>query len=71
MARIQTVPVTLFPGSTDTKCRQFYSKDETTIQILNMCTASLQMMRERHDAVLGVITKFPDECYRDAYLVRY
>ena len=62
MARTQTLPVKAFPGSTDKKCRQCYSKDETTMHILNMCTASLKMMTERHDAVLGVLTKFLDEC---------
>ena len=62
MARTQTLPVKAFPGSTDNKCRQYYSKDETTMHILNMCTASLNMMTERHDAVLEVLTKFLDEC---------
>ena len=32
------------------------------MHILNMCTASLTIMTERHDAVLGVLTKFLDEC---------
>ena len=61
MARTQTLPVKDFPGSKDKKCRQCYSKDETTIHILNICTVSLTMMTERHDDVLGVLTKFLDE----------
>ena len=52
MARTQTLPIKSFPGSTDKKCRQCYSKDETTMHILNMCTASLKMMTERHDVVI-------------------
>ena len=62
MARTQTLPVKAFPGSTDKKYRQCYSKDETTMHILNMYTTSLTMMTERHDAVLGVLIKFLDEC---------
>ena len=71
MSRTQTIPVKSFPGSTDNTFRQCYSKDETTMHILNMCTASLKMMTERHDAFLGVLTKLLDECDRDAYFVRY
>ena len=62
MARTQNLPVKYFPGSTDRKCRKCYSKDETTMHILNMCIASLKMMTEIHDAVLGVLTKFKVEC---------
>ena len=39
-----------------------------------MCTASLKMMTERHDAVLGVLTKFLDECdieYDTSYISLY
>ena len=63
LTRTPTLPVKAFPGSTDKKC--CYSKAETTMHILNMCTASLKMMTERHDAVLGVLTKFLDECYNE------
>ena len=62
MARTHSLPVKAFRGSTDNKFRQCYSKDETTMHILNMCTASLKMMTEINDAVIGVLTNFLDEC---------